>query len=232
MVAVRQEAQIVAVLIHDREPLDPPVERSGLGDVDDAGVEIAGLAGQPFVDRVGHLVGDAPPRFRGGTQFESQHILLGEHIPQAELDGEPFGLSVIDPADHERLRVDDPPIRKSRPLHRIVFLPEEGGRVERAEEAGALEVARDHLRDPAARLRVGKTGDRDGQGLHAAARDVDRQIGAGIGGEPGEEQRQGKGGRAGERPARLRQWFHCRTIVPASGRTGAAPVIPAARTSS
>ena len=38
--------------------------RPGLVDEDDAGVEIALLAGQPLVDRVGDDVGDAPPVVR------------------------------------------------------------------------------------------------------------------------------------------------------------------------
>ena len=51
-----------------RQPLDAPLLRPGLVDEHDAGVEIALLAGEPLVDRVGNDVGDAPPIVgRGGV---------------------------------------------------------------------------------------------------------------------------------------------------------------------
>ena len=59
--AVGQELVIGAVLIHDREPLHPVGRRAAFGDIDDPGVEIAGLAGDPLIDRIGDLVRHPPP---------------------------------------------------------------------------------------------------------------------------------------------------------------------------
>ena len=60
IVAAREIAHIGAVLIHDRETLRAPVAGAGLVDEDDAGVEIAHLAGEALVDLVGDDVGEAP----------------------------------------------------------------------------------------------------------------------------------------------------------------------------
>src|SRR5262249_45638444 len=60
-------AHVGAVLIHQREPFDTPLLRTGFVDEDDADVEIALLAGDPLVDGVGNDVGDASPITGGGV---------------------------------------------------------------------------------------------------------------------------------------------------------------------
>ena len=68
-----------------REPLDAALLRAGLVDEDDAGVEIALLAGQPLVDRIGDDVRDAAPVVRRGEVLLAGELLAGEHVPQPEL---------------------------------------------------------------------------------------------------------------------------------------------------
>ena len=59
---------------------------AGFVDEDDAGVEIALLAGQPLVDRVGDDVGDAAPVFGlVGEELLADQLLAGKRVPQAEL---------------------------------------------------------------------------------------------------------------------------------------------------
>ena len=89
VVAVGQVAQVGAVLVHDRQPLDAVVLRAALGDEDDAGVEIALLAGQPLVDRVGDDVGDAAPVLAVGEELLADQLLAGERVPQPEFGPQP-----------------------------------------------------------------------------------------------------------------------------------------------
>ena len=53
------------------------------------GVEVALLAGQPLVDRIGDDVGDPPPVVRAGEELLAGELLAGEDVPQAELGAEP-----------------------------------------------------------------------------------------------------------------------------------------------
>ncbi len=86
----------------------------GLVDEDDAGVEIALLAGEPLIDRVGDDVGDAAPVVGLGEELLAGELLAGEHVPQPELDLEAAVGLARDAPDHERLRVDHAPILEAR----------------------------------------------------------------------------------------------------------------------
>ena len=228
MRAVRQVAQVVAVLVHDRQPLDAQVGRPGLGDIDDPGVEVAALAGQPLVDIVGHGMGDVAPGIGRAAQRQALQMLFGEHVPEAELDGEQAAVAGHDAPRHERLRIDDAPVLEARPHRHPARLADEGGRIDRAEQARALQIAGDHLGDlsPDLRIRLGRAGeidDRDRQRLHLAARDVHLQLGpgAGAGARPGNRQREhdgagqghGAAGRACNESAHSQQSFHRRTVA-------------------
>ena len=85
IVAARQVAHARAVLIHDREALDAALLRPGFVDEHDAGVEIALLAGEPFVDRVRDDVADAPPIVGRREILLAGLLLAAEHVPQPEL---------------------------------------------------------------------------------------------------------------------------------------------------
>jgi hypothetical protein len=52
VVATGEIAQIGAILVHQREPLGPPIFGAGLVYEDHAAIEIALFAGQALVDRV------------------------------------------------------------------------------------------------------------------------------------------------------------------------------------
>ena len=89
---------------------------AGLVDEDHAAVEIALLAGDAGVDRVGNDMGDAPRILGGGVVLLAGELLAGEHVPQPE-----FGLHAAALAAHaagdQRLRIDHAPAVELR--HRI-----------------------------------------------------------------------------------------------------------------
>ena len=105
------------------------------GDIDDAGVEIAVLAGDALIDLVGDDVRDAPPVLLRRRIGEAGELLLGEDVPQAELDPRLPSGWVCTCAGDERLRVDLPPVaelRRSRPVETSWM---KALRVERLEQA-------------------------------------------------------------------------------------------------
>jgi hypothetical protein len=81
VVAAGEIAHAGAVLVHDGEPLHPPILRAGLVDEHDAAVEIALLAGERLVDRVGDDVRDAPPVVGRGEILLAVELLAREHVP-------------------------------------------------------------------------------------------------------------------------------------------------------
>src|SRR3546814_12178926 len=82
ILAVGQESLVRAVLIHDRQPLHPLLRGAGLGDVDDAGIEVALFAGAPLVDSVGDDVGDTQPVLRRRVLGDARHLLLAAPVPE------------------------------------------------------------------------------------------------------------------------------------------------------
>ena len=77
---------VVAVLIHDRQPLDPVRLRAGLGDIDDLRVEIAGVAGKLFINAVGDHMREPPEPVRISVSFTPAEDAPVDHIPQDEFD--------------------------------------------------------------------------------------------------------------------------------------------------
>ena len=86
--AVGQVAGVGAVLVHDLQAAHRLGLGSALGDEDHAGVEIALLAGQLLIDRVGDLVRDAAPVGGGGGELRADQRLAGVDVPQAEIGAE------------------------------------------------------------------------------------------------------------------------------------------------
>ena len=70
---------IGAVLIHDRKALHAFVQRTALGDIDDARIEIAVLAGDALVDRVRDDMRDTAPVGAHGRIDLPSHLLLAEN---------------------------------------------------------------------------------------------------------------------------------------------------------
>ena len=77
---------MAAVLVHDGEALGLAAARAGDADIDDAGIEVALLAEQAFVDRIGDDMGDAAPVAVRGGVGRALKLGLGKHVPEAELD--------------------------------------------------------------------------------------------------------------------------------------------------
>ena len=154
VVAAREIAHAGAVLIHDGQPLDAPVLRPGLVDEHDAAVEIAFLAGEPLVDRVGDDVRDAPPVVGRREVLLAVELLAGEHVPQPELGLQPPVALARDAAGDQRLRVDGAPVGKARHGVDVGDLFDEGRRIDRREQAAALQIVGDDLRDVARRYRL------------------------------------------------------------------------------
>jgi hypothetical protein len=180
--AVGEEAVVLAVLVHDGEAAVAAVARAALGDVGDAGVEIALFAEQPLVDHVGDRMRDAAPV--GGRRGEggALQLLLRQHVPQAELDAEAVA-GEVGAAGGERLRADHPPVLEARRLGGGFRRLDEGGALHRAEQAGGAEVAQHHARDlPPEALRVaraGEVGHGDRDRLRPRAGDVDHRAALG-----------------------------------------------------
>jgi hypothetical protein len=176
--------RVGAVLIHNRHPLDPVGRRPALGDVDDPAVEVADLAGDPLVGRIGDLVRHAPPVLGRGRQPQPAHLDPGEHVPQPELDRQIAALlAAFDRAGDERLGIDLAPVGELRQAAQLRGRLDEGASVDRPEQPRALEVGADHVGDLAAALlrrgrRAVELADRDRQRLDDALRDVELEHGA------------------------------------------------------
>ena len=76
-----------------------------LVDEHDARVEIALLAGDPLIDRVGDEMADAARILGPGEELLSGQLLAGEHVPQPELGLEP-AVAVADSADDQGLGIE------------------------------------------------------------------------------------------------------------------------------
>ena len=145
-------------------------------------VEVALLAGQPLVDRVGDDVAEATPVVGRGRELLAVELLAGEHVPQANVGAEPAVRLPVDASDHERLRVDRAPVGKARHRVEVGDFLDIGGGIDRREQARALQVGGDDLRHAAGDRRIGEADadeirHRDRQRLHVALRDVEAEHG-------------------------------------------------------
>src|SRR5262249_5975550 len=146
-----------AVLIHDGESLHAPLLGAGLVDEDDAGVEIALLAGEPGIDLVGYDVSDAPVIVRPAEILLAGQLGAARHVPQPELDLHAAIRLARDPPGHQRLGLDGLPVRKARLDVGAGDPLDERGGIDRCEQAAAPQIVDDDLRDAARRLAIGWT---------------------------------------------------------------------------
>ena len=152
-IAAGEIAHVGAVLIHDGEPLDAPLLRAGLVHEHDAAVEIAFLAGQPFVNGIRNDVRDAAPIVRRGEILLAGELLSGQHVPKTEFGLQPPVGLAGDAPGRQRLRVDGAPVGKPRHGVDVDDLFQKSGRIDRRKQAAALEVAGDDLGNADARFR-------------------------------------------------------------------------------
>ena len=121
----------------------PLLFRTGLVHEHDAAVEIALLAGERFIDRVGDDVGDAPPIVRRCEVLFAVELLAGKNVPQPELGFEPPIALPGNAAGDQRLRTDHPPIGETRDRIAVGDPLDEGLRIDRREQPAALEIVGD-----------------------------------------------------------------------------------------
>ena len=81
--AAGQDAHVGAVLVHDGEPLDPLLLRTGFVDEHHAAVEIAGVAGQALIDRVRDDMRDPAPDVGRGEILRAGELLGRRPRPTA-----------------------------------------------------------------------------------------------------------------------------------------------------
>src|SRR6185295_2649563 len=146
------------------------------------------LAGKARIDGVGDAMGDAPPVAGGGRERETRHLLLRDDIPQPEFDAQlAIGLR-LHVAGHERLRIDDAPIAEAR--HRLERLRSlnERALIDRREQAGAFEIARDDGGNLRADVGAKQIGDGDRNRFDGAAGYVDAELGPCAGARERERQ--------------------------------------------
>ena len=92
-------------------------------------------------------MGDAAPVVGHGEILLPGELLAGEHIPQPELRLQTAVGLTGDAAGDQRLRVDGAPIGEARQRVDVGDALDVGRRIDRREQAGALEIGGDHLRD-------------------------------------------------------------------------------------
>ena len=130
------------------------VARAALGDIDDAGVEIALLAGDPLVDRVGDLVRDAAPVVARWWRSAGRASGCRRTRPRAgtrPASPPPASPPATVPVTSAWALIWRQSAKRGRPRSSLGRL-DEGAAVDRAEQPRALEVGADHVGDLAAAL--------------------------------------------------------------------------------
>ncbi len=179
-----EEAMVLPVLVHDGEAAGAPVARAGFADIDHAGVEVPLLAQQALIDHVRDEVRDPPPVRVGRREGGALQLLLGQHVPQPELDAQAVALG-FDAAGDQRLRTDHAPVLEARRLGRALGGLDEGLAVHRAEQAGIAQVRLDDAGDVAPDARgiagPGQVGDGNRDRVGARPGDVDDRARGSLG---------------------------------------------------
>ena len=171
-----RQPQVRPILVHDGEALDPVLFRAGLVDEDHAAVEIAFLAGKALVNRIRDDMRQAPRRVRRNVELLACDLAAGVDIPKPVLAFQPAIARVRDAADDKRLSVKDPPILKlRRGIHARDPLDERCG-IDGLEEAGAIQVRRDDLRDLTREAAAGELRDGDRDCPHLPAPDLNLDL--------------------------------------------------------
>ena len=172
---------VVTVLVHDCQPLDPPRLLAGFGDIDDLRVEIAGIAGELLIDEIGDLVRELAKRVRIGASGSGAEVTLGDHVPENEFDLKLAVTVQNRRADKKALRAERRPVGEIRLHCRRARRRDEGGAVDRLEQARAQQIVGNDAGDLAAfvidpAVGAGEVGDGDrGRGDHTLG-DLDAKL--------------------------------------------------------
>ncbi|OIQ72070.1 hypothetical protein GALL_463070 [mine drainage metagenome] len=143
--AARQIADVSAVLIHQRQPLDTPLLRAGFVDEHDTAIEISLFPGQTLIDLVGNDMRDPSPVFRRGEILLAGQLLAGGDVPEAEFGFQAPVRLAGHAAGHQRLRANGLPARKLRGSVDVDDFLDIGGLIDRREQSTALEIVSDDL---------------------------------------------------------------------------------------
>ena len=176
---------ILAILIHNRQPLDPRRAWTRFRNIDNAGIKIAIFPRDTLVNRVGDDVGNTPPVLWRGFIGQPRHLALAENIPQAEFHTELAIAQRFNLADDKRLAVQHAPIAKAWLHLQAGNILHERSRINNAEQAGAGEVVIDHLHNIAAhfsslRCPAREIRNRNGDGFDRAAININPQFSVGA----------------------------------------------------
>src|SRR3546814_3000440 len=91
-------------------------------------------------DLVGDDVSRPPERLRDHRQRGAGHVLLGEHVPQPELDPDLALAQFGDPPVHQRLGIDQPPVAEARHRVELQVALDDGVLVDRRSEEHKSEL--------------------------------------------------------------------------------------------
>ena len=136
------------------------------GNEDDAGVEIALLAGDALIDGVGDHMGDAPPVLRRGEELLAQHLAFADRRPTGGNRPAAGRRAAASPG-----RSPAPCALITRQLAKLGThvdvgdVLDEGLGIERLEQAGALQIGAHHAGDIGAGLGVGSPARKSGMAM-------------------------------------------------------------------
>src|SRR5262249_48327303 len=139
---------------HNGEALDTPFFGTGFVYEHDTAVEIALLAREPLIDLIRNNVSDAAEIVRRADILLTSELSAAEHVEQPELGPRAAVRLASDAPGHQRLGMDGLPIRIARRNVRVGDPLDECGRIDRSEQAAALEIRCDDLRNAARRFPV------------------------------------------------------------------------------
>ena len=145
LAAVTQEAQVLTVLVHNRQPLDAFVLGTRLVNKDDARIEVALLTRQTLVDLICNDVADPAPILRACRKSLTGKLLACRHVPKTKLSDDTAVIAPVNTTDNQRIGLNRAPIRKARSGIYIAHAFQERGAVEGIEETGPLQVGGDHF---------------------------------------------------------------------------------------
>ena len=136
-------------------------------------------------------VRDAAPIVGRGEILLAGELLAGEHVPEPELGLQPPVALAGDASGRKRLRVDGAPVGKVRHGVNAGDFLEEGGGIDRREQAAALEVRGDDLANALRGIVVGRgtaheIGDGYRQRLEVALGHVETDHRTGVTGRQGQ----------------------------------------------
>src|SRR5690348_6294785 len=108
--AVGEIAVVLAILVHDCQAFGLAPAGAAGSYINDAGIEVAFLTQQAFIDDVGYDVGDAAPVRLGCRIGSPLELRLWQHVPQPKFQTYLAAALRLCPSRHQRLCTDSLPV--------------------------------------------------------------------------------------------------------------------------